>query len=427
MALGLIGMFDLSIVTDALIAQIEADIGASPLWGGAGAPFPLTVSGSMPEAVRAEGGCQLSLYLFHVSQDPHNLNTPLNRPYYDPNQPPLPSTSYQIPFLPQPLDLHYLLTAYADRSYVEEQQAMSVAMRSIYEHPIVEKTVVLHGQNVNNQFSVTMAVETSDELGRLWQSFSAPIRLSTIYRASVVFLAPESDPRQPAPEVERIVVTAPPAELPLQELGQLTGTSITESVELPGGTVSAFELAPAVAAPGELFELHGGGLDRGTAARLFLLAPGQAPVDVTAWRTDAPRSAESARIRLPAAVGAAPGASPAPGVYQLQVGDGVYASNTTPFSVAARVDAGGPPPILAPAGGVFSLTGAGFAAGRTEVLLGTVPLAEVGGAPAAGQFAIGGGGSGVDFVAPAGIPPGRYAVRVRVNQVESRPVWWVEL
>jgi hypothetical protein len=419
-------MFDLSIVTDALITQIETDIGTSPLWGGAGAPFPLTVSGSMPEAVRGEGGCQLSLYLFHVSQDPHNLNTPLNKPYYDVAAP-LPPTSHQIPFLPQALDLHYLMSAYADRSYVEEQQAMSVAMRSIYEHPIVTKPVVLRGQNVTNEFSVTMGVESSDELGRLWQAVGAPIRLSAIYRASVVFLAPESDGKQPAPPTERVVITAPPAELPLQELGQLTGTSISESVELPGGTVSTFELAPAVAAPGDLFELHGGGLKRGTTARLFLLAPGQPPVDVTVWRTDAPRSDESARIRLPNAAGAAPGASPAPGVYQLQVGDGVYASNTTPFSVAARVNAGGPPPILAPAAGVFSFTGAGFDVGRTEVLLGTVALTEVGGAPGAGQFAIGGGGGGIDFVAPAGIPAGRYAVRVRVNGVESRPVWWVNL
>lgn len=425
MALGLIGMFDLSIVTDALIAQIDADIGTSALWGGGGAPFPLTVSGSMPEAVRAEGGCQLSLYLFHVSQDPHNLNTPLNRPYYD-QAAPLPPSSYRIPFLPQALDLHYLLTAYADRSYVEEQQAMSVAMRSIYEHPTVRKTVLLHGQNVTNEFSVTMTVETSDELGRLWQAVSAPMRLCAVYRASVVFLAPESDVRQPAPEVERVVVTAPPAELPMQELGQVTGTSIAESIDLPSGTVSAFDLAPAVAAPGDAFVLHGAGLDQPTAARVFLLAPGQPPLDVTAWRTDAPRSPSSARIVLPAAVGMAPAASPAPGVYQLRVGDGVYASNATPFAIAARIDVAAPP-LLAAVAGVFSLTGAGFVPGRTEVLLGTVPLTEVGVAPAAGQFAITGGGGGLDFVAPAGIPAGRHAVRVRVNQVESRPAWWVDL
>jgi Pvc16 N-terminal domain len=425
MALGLIGMFDLSIVTDALIAQIEADIGASPLWGGVGAPFPLTVTGAMPEAVRAEGGCQLSLYLFHVSQDPYNLNTPLNLPYYD-EKAPLPPSSYRIPFLPQALDLHYLLTAYADRNYVEEQQAMSVAMRSMYEHPIVRKAVVLRGQNVINEFSVTMEVENSDELGRLWQAVSAPIRLSTIYRASVVFVAPESDARHAAPEVERIIVTAPPAELPLQGLGQLTGTLIAETVELPDGTVQAYELAPAVAAPGDIFVLHGGGLDQGTAAKLFLVAPGQPPLDVTAWRSDVPQSSSSARIELPAAVGAAPVASPQPGVYQLQVGDGVYASNTTPFSISARVDVGAAPHVLGP-GPLFSLTGTGFVPGHTEVLLGARALTESAGAPGAGEFTIGGGGGTLDFVAPAEIPAGRYAVRVRVNQIESTPAWWVDL
>src|SRR5262249_34303501 len=155
----------------------------------------------------------------------------------------------------------------------------SVAIRSLYEHPIVRRTVVLRDQNVTNEFTVTMQPESSDELGRLWQSFSTSSRLSAVYRAGVVFLAPEVDRTQPAPPTERVVVTAPATELPLQELGQVSGTSITTSVELPDGTVSGFVLSPAVASPGDTFELHGGGLDRATAARLFLLAPGQPPVD----------------------------------------------------------------------------------------------------------------------------------------------------
>jgi Pvc16 N-terminal domain len=434
MAVGLMGMLDLSIVTDKLIAQLDHAVSNSLLWPpvGSGPPFPLTVSGSMPEAVRGDGGCQVSLYLFHVAQDPYQLNVPLNLPQNAVVPPP--QESYQIPFLPLSLDLYYLLTAFADKSYVQEQQAMSVAMRSLHENPILRATVVLDGQNVAEEFTVAMAVESADELGRLWQAVTAPLRLSAVYKVSVAFLAPEALETVPAPDVERIVTVATPTELPFNALGQVSGTSIAASYHLPDGTIRPDDLAPAVAAPGDELVLHGGALDQATAARVFLLPPGQPRVEVTGWRIDGPpRSATSARIALPAAVGVAPAGTPDPGVYQLQVGTDTalgdpttYSSNTTPFSIAARVDAAGGP-VLAPAAGLFALTGAGFVAGRTEVLLGTVPLAGVGGAPAAGEFAIGGGGTTIDFRAPATLPAGRYAVRVRVNEVESRPALWVDL
>ena len=65
------------------------------------------------------------------------------------------------------LDLYYLLTAYADKNYVQEQQAMSIAIRCFYETPIVHKTVLINTQNVKEEFCLTMEVETADELSRL--------------------------------------------------------------------------------------------------------------------------------------------------------------------------------------------------------------------------------------------------------------------
>jgi Pvc16 N-terminal domain len=49
-----------------------------------------------------------------------------------------------------------------------------------------------------------MEPESVDEIGRLWQAISSPLRLSAVYRASVIFLEPE-------PETPRIVpvVSAP--------------------------------------------------------------------------------------------------------------------------------------------------------------------------------------------------------------------------
>lgn len=444
MAVGLIGMLDLSIVTDRLIALIDDAVASTPLWSGGGAPFSLEVSGSAPEAVRADGGCQVSLYLFHVSKDPHQLNVPLNAPYQLNGTPPTPPPwvaiaqppprAYQIPYLPQSLDLYYLLTAHSDKTYVQEQQAMSVAMTCLHENPIVTTTVVLDGQNVDEEFTVTMAVESEDELSRLWQATTAALRLSAVYKVCAVFLAPQALEDKEAPPVERVVATADAVDLPLDQLGDVTGTSLAAGYALPDGTLRAYDLAPAVASPGDTLVLHGAGLDRASAARVYLVPPGAPRIEVTGWRTDTPKSKTSARIELPAATGGAPGGTPEAGVYQLAVGsdtalgDAVtHTSRLTPFSIAAKVEPGVGTALLAAIAGVYSLTGAGFVGGHTEVLLGTVPLSEGGGPPAAGTFAIGGGGTTIDFAAPTSLASGRYAVRVRVNGVESRPAWWVDL
>src|SRR5438270_305430 len=127
-----IGVLDLSIITDRLIAILRAAIDNSPLWtinGGTIPKFTIEVSGSMPGTVRdgGGGGCQVSLYLYHVSPDKHQRNSPAIGP-------PL---VRQRPF---GLELSYLLTAFSQKDYVQEQQAMSIALRSMYDNPLVRAT-----------------------------------------------------------------------------------------------------------------------------------------------------------------------------------------------------------------------------------------------------------------------------------------------
>jgi len=430
MAVGLIGVLDLSIITDRLIELIDDSVASTQLWGGA-PPFTLTVGGAMPESVRTDGGCQLSLYLFHVARDPSQANVPLNGVYQQDGGPP--PHSYEAPFFPLGLDLYYLLTAYADKSYVYEQQAMSVAMTCLNENPIVTTTVALDGDNVVEEFSVTLEVQSEDELSRLWQSTTAAMRLSAVYKVSPVFLTPQATRDRVAPLVERFVLAADAVDLPLDPLGDVSGTALASSYTDPDAKVWPYDLAPAVAEPGDTIALHGAGLDQPTAARVYLLPPSGPKVEVTAWRTDSPISKTSARLELPSGTGAAPGGTPDPGVYQLAVGSdeslgdtATHLSRLTPFSIAARVHPGGTA-LLTPAGGIFSLAGTGFLTGHTEVLLGTESLSEGGGPPVAGTFAIGGGGTTIDFAAPASLASGRYAVRVRVNGIESKPTWWVDL
>lgn len=435
MPVAALGVLDLSLITDLLIARLEQCRDNSPIWNpndlpvNPGPTFTIDVNGSMPSAVRQDGNCQLSVYLFHVTPDKYQRNLPS----LGPGQPP-------IRRQPMALDLYYLVTAFADKNYVQEQQAMSIVLRCFHENPIIHHTVVLQGQNVPEEFSLTMEVESVDEMGRLWQSFTVPFRLSLVYKVSVILIPPDAPTIPPAPKPTRFTLTADPTALPLAAAGQVLGTLRSVTYTSPTSTPAqpderTFDLSPAIAAAGDEFILYGGGLNQPTANRIYLLLPGGAEQEVTTWKAAAGlQTASRVTLRLPAAVGAPPANTPAAGVYQLRVGSDqaqgdpqTYRSNSTPFSIAPRVDVNQDPPLLAPAAGLYTLAGAGFVAGATELLLDTVTLSEVGGVPGPGQFAVNGPGTVLSFRAPAVLGPGRYAVRVRANQVEAAPSWWIDL
>jgi hypothetical protein len=270
-----------------------------------------------------------------------------------------------------------------------------------------------------------MEAETSDELARLWQSFTVPPRLSAVYKVSVVLISPEATIGPTAPRPSHVSVIADPSVLPYAAGGQVLGTARTYRFRKPDGTLSdPVDLAPATAVPNQPFFLYGAGLNQATSNRVYLTLPGNVEVDVTAWLAGPPAIQTDSRLTLllPNAIGVPPAATPAPGIYQLSVGDALTVrSNSTPFCIAPRIDVTLNPPILpAP----FTFNGAGFIPGLTQVLLDAVPLAP--GPPAAGFFQVNGAGTQIDFQAPV-LPAGRYTVRVRVNQVEADPSWWIKI
>jgi len=415
-AFGLFETLDLSRVTDRLVDEIQAAFDAWPLWDTHGGPIHkihASINGSMPEAVRAKQGCQLNLYLVHVSRNGFQSNAPLPEP------------AREIPELRLSLDLYYLLTAHNKDNYRDEQRVMSIALRYLHEHPRFSTTVAVAGQNVEERFHVTMETESADALSRLWQSFHTPARLSAVYRASVVYIAAPPPPSLPKP-VQRVTVAALPGVLPDRGLVQVLGTLRAVSFHSPSSTVAAphqleYDLSPATAAAGDHFWLLGTGMDQPGAARVFLRGPGPAEQAITSWRQAAGSTATRLLLRVPAA------GAPAPGIYGVCVGAGSARSNVTPLSVAAAVaPPAGPPPILAPAAGVFTIAGSGFVAGATELLLVGRDLTEVGAAPGAGEFRVSAAGDALEFRAPSGLAAGLHAVQIRVNGVESIPAWWVQ-
>jgi hypothetical protein len=458
MALSPLGVLDLSIVTDRLIALLNSCISTSPLWSTLtppGQPFTIHVSGAMPETKRKLDGCQLTVSLLHVSQDKFQRNSAIV-PSVTPAVPnPPPARAQVIPFHPLSLDLYYLVTAFADDKYVEEQQAMSIVLNCFHQNPIVRTNVVVPGtppQTVPEEFTLTMEIETSDELARLWQAITAAYRLSVVYKVSVVFVTPPG-PAPPAKQVAAATLAVDPTNLPYQQSGQVIGTLSSVNYANPASTpatpeIVTFNYSPATVTLGQMFILFGGGLNQTTSSSVYLLVPDAASPtgfdeeDVTAWKVPDPdplhRMQTDSRLSLgvPSTVAALPANARNPGVFQLRVGNALalsdpaaIRSNATPFSIAAPVNvtiAPPNPPLLTPDGsGTYTVKGQQFVAGQTQVLLDTVALTLAPGALQPGTFKLVDPQT-IEFRRPGTLPSGVYAVRVRVIQIESPPGWWIK-
>jgi hypothetical protein len=175
-----IGGLDLSIVTDHIITALEAEDDTARLWNDVD-KFTISYSGGSPEYASKSDTCHVSFYLFHVAPNPAHRNTfPLGGP------------ARTTPYHPLALTLHYLLSVHDKDSYRNEQQAMSIALKYLHEHPVM--TAPVPHQTYFERFTVTLEPQSPDELGRFWLALAKPLRLSAVYRAEVVFLMPEEPP-----------------------------------------------------------------------------------------------------------------------------------------------------------------------------------------------------------------------------------------
>jgi hypothetical protein len=409
-------IFDLSVVTDTLKRLVDTQWGDAPLWTLATPRFEVDLTGLSPEAARLGQGAQLSLYLYHVEENAAGESLFWSAQAQSAGGPP-------IRYQPLALDLYYLLSAYAEGNYVQEQQAMSIAMRVFHENPVVRG---VGPDGLPWEVTLTLERRSYDELSSLWQATTSALRLSAVYRAAVVLIEPEPGP-PPAPPVTSIGLalgTGAASDGP-----ELLSTYREVRYTTPGGTSVAFTQDPATVAAGGEVWLIGTGLESAAGQRLILTGPypGGVQADVSAWLVRAsPPSATRRVLRLPAAAGSAP----APGRYSVRLeavasdGQVTYRSAGVPLSIAAAVSPVGGP--LLPAAASYTVNGTGFAPDDTQVLLGTIPLQAAGGAaPSAGEYAVDPAGTALTLVPPAGLRPGTYQLRVRVAGIESDPALWL--
>jgi hypothetical protein len=404
-----LGLLDISTITNRLTGLLDAACTNSPVR--TAVPFDIDVTGMAPDAIRENGNgkCQLSLYLFHVAADRFQRNSPVSNPYT--------GQATRAPVsLSQPLglELYYLLTAYSKDSYIQEQQAMSIALKSLHENPIIKINIA----GRMDEFCLTMEMESVEQAGRLWQGIDASLRLSVIYKVSVVFIEP------PAPQVQVKPVEAFNLEVIAGAFPQAIGTYIKvihTGAKDPQPNQRSYELSPAVVAPGQSFLLNGSSLNQSNSDRVFLISTDGTSQDLTnTWITDPTQQTESYfTLTIPST------STIEPGIYQLQVGSSaIVRSNSTPFSIAARVDSTGNP-ILTEAGGTYTIKGIGFSPGNLEVFLDAIPLTKDT-TLSPGKFTVNGAGTSISFQLPGSFVAGLYRVRVRVNGVESPPAKWVE-
>ncbi len=431
---------DLSLVTDILIDELKAAITASSIW--ITNNFAFEVSGAMPEVSRTDGTNVLSLYLLHVGRDPYWRNTPSSGNSAQPNQ-----------SQPLSLNLSYLLTSYGDANWMIEQQLMSIALSCFHANP--------NYTSGNVTFTVTVESDSVDEMSRLWQAISAPIRLSAMFRVAVVFLTPAL-PRVPdsrTPDVVNVSVAPDMGSLPIFVLDTVKPQIYTLAAQMtyavPPDAIHDASLAialpavslassTAVAIAGGSVRVRGTGLDVPDAAGIFL-SQGGLEWPITAWRTTADAASgvvsteDELEFDLPANYGSVPGAgvalsaTPLPGIYQLNVGNpgSMYRSNPVTLAIGPCVNGvGNGAPILLPDGtNTYTLNAGGLVAGQTRLLLDSVAL-TIGAAVAAGVAVVDAAAGTIAWMLPSStvFTSGAYVrVRVLVNGVEAPPGWWVQI
>ena len=406
------GLPDASLVTEQLCQTLREALSPLPdaatvsvsVLSAAPTAVPVIVSGDPPDVLRQKGGAQVSVYLFHVMQNTSMRNAPV-----------VSQTALPIPYQPLGLELFYLVTAFCEGDYAREQQLFSEAMKCLHENPALRITPP--GREEPERLRVALEPESLSDMAQRAQAAGIPIRLSAVYRVGTLFLEPPAPPPA-APRVTAWTVSAYPFTAWQDKTAQVLGTVLHARYTKPGGAEGAYDLSPATVAPGQTFLLHG--LNFGGAAnRVCLLDAGGTERDVTdAWVQSGATTDSRFVLQIPVED------APVPGVYQLCVGGAAGTrSNATPFQIAAAVSAQDGPLLTREAP---QIQGQGFLPGFTEIYLNTLRLTETTGTAQKGQFRVMDAGL-IRFRPPESLPPGRYAVRVRVNRVESPPALWLDV
>lgn len=131
----------------------------------------------------------LSLYLYRININEHLRNR-------------VPAISPSDARTPLTLDLHYLLTAWANTAS-EEQLLIGWAMRQLHSIPVLDVSSLSPdgGWKAGDIVHWIPAEITHEDMTRIWSALIPPYRLSFAYIARVVLIDPSTDEPTGAPVV----------------------------------------------------------------------------------------------------------------------------------------------------------------------------------------------------------------------------------
>lgn len=388
----------------------------------------------LPELLRNDD-LGVGFYLFHAIENPHYKNYP--SPGKD--NPP-------VSFTPMALNLFYQLSANWKESgkedAFEEQRLMSIAMKTLHDNPVMTSTNI-GGKKIN--IKITLQSLTPSESVQYWAAAESPVRLSSYYEVSAVFLEPE----KPNSYAGRVLSYG--TYVFVNNIPQITSTESVIAYNVPGDPTpkqviaSPAQTPPANALPGVVnnkLVLKGSALS-GDVLEVLIIHPRwpePAVANAVAWdlvsKGDNQLTVtvrETATLQQAGTV-----VDLVPGLYAAQVSVQVtrttsagtktftQTSNQFPFLVAPRVDS------ISPASGIggatftvnlFIVQHADLLPGDIQVFAGEDRLTFKSAGPlAAGEFTITAPDE-IQFRAPAVLATGLVPVRILINGVESMPNW----
>ncbi|MFI6644018.1 Pvc16 family protein [Streptomyces sp. NPDC050504] len=180
------------------------------------------------------GARRVNLYLCKITENAFLRNQDWTLRPGAPGSPP------ELLDAPLSLNLFYLLTPYAPNDPLTgnatAHQSLGEAMRVFHEHPVVPAAYLDPGlADARERLQIaTMELDT-EELSRLWGTFSQPYRLSVLYQVSTVQLDRLPATARPVPQRVR-TVGVPGVEAPFRPPAV---TAMTPD-RGPGGTVLTF-------------------------------------------------------------------------------------------------------------------------------------------------------------------------------------------
>jgi hypothetical protein len=212
-------------VTAVLRSRLTSYLAAAGVSAGIGG---VTVTALPPDRV-ATGPQErngLNLFLHRATR---------NQAWANAGPPPRSSAGDAVAALPFGADLHYVVSAYGQDVFAHDI-LLGHAVALLHEEPVLTRAAIRRALAPNppdpsipaavtqarladqvERLRLTLASPSSEELSRLWSSFSAPYRASIFIEASVVLVDPTRPVRMPLP-VAAIGPAAAPLEQPEIEL-----------------------------------------------------------------------------------------------------------------------------------------------------------------------------------------------------------------